>query len=313
MPKDERSRNLLRLISLLMGFIIWAYLSGYKQTKVVSKAYTLPVYFENLPENTMLLENVFYEVNVQLRGSEQAIRRINPEDLYVSLNLEHRSFGVHSVPLTESMVHRPKEIQVVSITPNTLQFRIDRKIRKKVPVRAVIIGKPADGFEIYQANVTPPAVEVEGAATAFQQLTTVETEPIDVTDLNASFSTNTFVLLKSDYLKLLKEATVKVDVIIGEQTKTRIFRNRPIQLINQSRKTWVNPRRITVVVNGPLSWVDQLESRFIRVQVDCADLQPRKEDYILSPQVEYVGENAEQINRNVTFRTNPELVNLRVY
>ncbi len=313
MTTSKGIRMGFRITSLVLGFLLWAYLSGGKQAKVVTKAYTIPVYFENIAEEAMLMENIFYEVNIQLRGPEQMVRRINPDELYLSINLQDKTYGVHSIPLTEQMVHKPKDVQLVSITPNAIQFRIERKVSKPVAVKPVIVGQPADGFEVHRTIVTPPAIQVEGPVSAFQDYDHVETEPIDVTGLNSSFSTQTFVMLKSQFLKVVKESTVKVDVIIGEETKTRIMRGLSVNLINQKTKTWVNPDRINVVVTGPISYLEQLSRDQLKVQVDCGDLAPRAEDYVLSPTVQVTGENSSALNRNLELKTSPELVHVRVF
>ena len=312
MTLNNRATNVYRLASLLIGFLLWAYFSGYRKNDI-TKAYTIPVYFENIAENGMLMENIFYEVNIQLQGEEQLIRKINPTELYATIDLEDKNFGVHSIPLTAQMVHLPRGANLVSITPNTIQFRIEHKITKPVQVRPVIVGQPADGFEVYKSSATPPTILVEGPLSAFQEHDYVETEPIDVTEMNSSFNTQTFVLLKSDYLKVMKESTVRVDVTIGEETNTRIFRGFTVELENQGSKTWLNPQRLNVVVTGPISYLEQVSRAGIHVVVDCANLEPRKEDYILPPIVQMTGDNSDVLNRNLEFKTSPEVVHVRVF
>ena len=308
----NRTRALYFGASFLIGFLLWTYLSGYRKN-VVTKAYTIPVYFENIAENGMLMENIFYEVNIQLQGEEQLIRRITPSELYVTIDLKDKDFGVHSIPLTAGMVHLPKDTNLVSITPNTIQFRIERKITKPVQVRTVIVGKPADGFEVYESRVSPPTILVEGPLSAFQEHDYVETEPIDVTGLNATFTTQTFVLLKSEYLKVVNESSVQVHVIIGEETSTRIFRGFNITLENQKSKTWLNPQRVNVVITGPISYLEQITRDDVKVVVDCSNLTPKTDDYVVSPIVLVTGENRDGFNRNLNFRTSPEMVHVRVF
>jgi len=308
----NRTRALYFGASFVIGFLLWTYLSGYRKN-VVTKAYTIPVYFENIAENGMLMENIFYEVNIQLQGEEQLIRRITPSELYVTIDLKDKDFGVHSIPLTAGMVHLPKDTNLVSITPNTIQFRIERKITKPVQVRSVIVGQPADGFEVYESRVSPPTILVEGPLSAFQEHDYVETEPIDVTGLNSTFTTQTFILLKSEYLKVINESSVQVHVIIGEETSTRIFRGFNVTLENQKSKTWLNPQRVNVVITGPISYLEQITRNDVRVVVDCGNLSPRQDDYVVAPIVQVMGENRDGFNRNLNFRTSPEMVHVRVF
>ncbi len=311
--RKRSSKMWLRIISLILGFSLWAYISGSRQIKMVTKAFTVPIYFENITDNVILMEDVFYEVNVQLRGPEKTIRTLDLKDLYVSIDLENKAFGIHSIPLTERMIHRPKGIQVVGITPNTVQFRIERKLKKLLPVKPTIVGNVAEGFEIKKVLPSPPALELEGPASEFQKRDYISTEPIDVSGKTTSFTTKGFVVLKSDYLKVTKDSSVKISVIIGEETKTRNFRGIPVTLIHQKKKTWVNPTRINVIATGPYSSVKKLIRKNFHVIVDCSGLSSRKEDYVISPRIEYKGKDAEQLLNTIDLRTSPEMVNVRVF
>ncbi len=313
MNRTGSSKMWLRIISLVLGFAIWAYISGSRQIKMVTKAFTVPIYFENITDNIILMEDVFYEVNVQLRGPEKAVRDLETKDLYVSIDLGNKAFGVHSIPLTERMIHRPKEIQVVGITPNTVQFRIERKLKKLMPVKPTIVGNVTDGFEIKRVLATPPAIELEGPASEFQKRDYLTTEPIDVTGKSASFTTKGFVLLKSDYLKVTKDSNVDIKVIIGEQTQTQVFRGIEVTLIHQRKKTWVNPTQIKVVATGPHSIIKKLKRRGFHVIVDCSGLSSRKEDYVISPRIEYKLKETLRLPDSVELKTSPEMVNVRVF
>jgi len=303
----------LRIISLILGFALWAYISGSRQIKMVTKAFTVPSYFENITENVILMEDVFYEVNVQLRGSEKSIRKLEPKDLYVSIDLGNKAFGVHSIPLTERMIHRPKGIQVVGITPNTVQFRIERKLKKLMPVKPTIVGNVTDGFEIKKVLPTPPALEIEGPASEFQKQDYLTTEPIDVTGKSTSFTAKGFIALKSDYLKMTKDSSVDVNVVIGEQTITHVFRGVRVTLIHQQKKTWVNPTRINVIASGPFSVVKKLKLQNFHIIVDCKGLVSRKEDYLISPTIEYRIKNVSQPLSKLELKTSPDMVNVRVF
>lgn len=313
MSRTEASKLWIRIISLILGFALWAYISGSRQITMVTKSFTVPIYFENITDDVILMQDVFYEVNVQLRGPEKSVRELESKDLYVSIDIENKAFGVHSIPLTERMVHLPREIQVVGITPNTVQFKIERKLRKLLPVKPTIVGNTADGLEIKRVLPTPPAIELEGPASEFQKRDYLSTEPIDVTGKSASFTTKSFVVLKSDYLKVTKDSSVNVNVVIGEQTKTQVFRGVEVTLIHQQKKTWVNPTRINVIATGPFSLIKKLKRRNFQVIVDCSGLSSSKEDYVISPRIKYKSKDSERLLSNMALKTSPEMVNVRVF
>ena len=53
---------------------------------------------------------------------------------------------------------------------------------KTVPVRYSIKGQPAAGYQIGSIQTTPASVNISGEADVLQNVTALETAPIDITD-----------------------------------------------------------------------------------------------------------------------------------
>ncbi len=304
----------LKFISLLIAFTMWAFLSGQKTPKIIEKNFTAPIYFENTSEDMILTRDVLYEITVQLRGPETIIKKIKPEDIYITIDLKNKKFGLHSIPLTEDLVHKPNGVSVVNIIPNTIQFKIEKKITRFIPVKANIVGELADNLEIKKVILSPPAIKVEGPQSILEKIQYFETEVIDISDKMQSFETTSVVILNSNFLKLLSEPNIKVKVVIGEKDRIKLFRNIAITLANVGKHTvWINPKKIAVQVKGSRKYVEAIKRKGIKVFIDCKNLKPKEKDYILTPQIDYTGENSEEIKSNVRFKTIPSLVNVRVF
>lgn len=304
----------LKIISLLIAFIMWAFISGQKTPKIIEKNFTAPIYFENTSDDMILTRDVLYEITVQLRGPESIIKNIKPEDVYLTIDLKNKKFGLHSIPLTEDLVHKPSGVSVVNIIPNTIQFKIEKKITRLIPIKANIVGELPDNLEVKKVILSPPTVKVEGPESILEKVQYFKTEVIDISDKVQSFETTTVVILNSNFLKLLSEPTIKVKVIIGEKDRVKLFRNIRITLANVGKHTvWINPKKIAVQVKGNKRFVELVQKKNIKVFIDCKNLKPREKDYVLTPQIDYVGENSGQIKNNVKFKTIPSLVNVRVF
>ncbi|GEM_PF-1550137 len=304
----------LKVISVLIAFIMWAFISGQKTPKIIEKNFTAPIYFENTSEDMILTRDVLYEITVQLRGPETTIKKIKSEDVYITIDLKNKKFGLHSIPLTEDLVHKPAGVSVINIIPNTIQFKIEKKITRFVPVKANIVGELPDNLEVKKVILSPPVVKVEGPQSVLEKVQYFESEVIDISDKMQSFETNTVVILNSNFLKLLSEPNIKVKVIIGEKDRIRLFKNIPITLANVGKHTvWINPKRIAVQVKGSKKYVEAVLRKNIKVFIDCKNLKPKEKDYVLTPQIDYVGVDSEKIKNNVRFKTIPSLVNVRVF
>ncbi|BBB32633.1 conserved hypothetical protein [Thermotomaculum hydrothermale] len=304
----------LKVISLIIAFTMWAYISGQKTPKIIEKNFTAPIYFENTSDNMILTRDVLYEITVQLRGPETIIKKIKSEDVYITIDLKNKKFGLHSIPLTEDLVHKPNGVKVVNIIPNTIQFKIERKVTRLVPIKANLVGDLPDDLEVKKIILSPPTVKVEGPQSVLGKIQYFKTEVIDISDKMKTFETSTVVILNSNFLKLLSEPNIKVKVIIGEKDRVKLFRNITVTLANIGKHTvWINPKKVAVQVKGSKKFVDMVLRKNIKVFVDCKNLKPNEKDYILTPQVDYVGANSEQIKENVKFKTIPSLVNVRVF
>ncbi len=317
MKNKERlyeSNWFLKIISLLIAFIMWAIISGQKTPKIIEKNFTAPVYFENTSDDMILTRDVLYEITVQLRGPETIIKKIKPEDVYITIDLKNKKFGLHSIPLTEDLVHKPAGVSVVNIIPNTIQFKIEKKITRIIPIKPKIIGELPDNLEVKKVILSPPTVKVEGPQSILEKVKYFETEVIDVSDKMQSFTTNTVVVLPSNFLKLLSEPNIKVKVIIGEKDIIKLFRNIRITLANVDKHTvWINPKTIAVQVKGNKRFVELIKKKYIKVFIDCKNLKPMKKDYVLTPQIDYTDPKDTQLKNKVKFKTIPSLVNVRVF
>ncbi len=308
------SEMFLKIISLLIAFIVWAVISGQKTPKIIEKNFTAPIYFENTSDNMILTRDVLYEITVQLRGPEQIIKKIKPEDVYITIDLKNKKFGLHSIPLTEELVHKPQGVSVINIIPNTIQFKIEKKITRIIPIKPNIVGELPDNLEVKKIILSPPVVRVEGPQSILEKIKFFPTEVIDVSNKLKTFETTSVVILNSNFLKLLTNPNVRVKIVIGEKDKIRLFKNIPVTLANTGKhKIWVNPRKIMVQVKGPKSSVDKIKRKKIKVFIDCKNLAPREKDYILTPQIDYSEQNGEEVKNIVKFKTIPSLVNVRVF
>lgn len=317
MKNKERlyeSNWFLKIISLLIAIIMWAIISGQKTPKIIEKNFTAPVYFENTSDDMILTRDVLYEITVQLRGPETIIKKIKPEDIYITIDLKNKKFGLHSIPLTEDLVHKPQGVSVVNIIPNTIQFKIEKKITRIIPIKPKILGELPDNLEVKKVILSPPTVKVEGPQSVLEKVQYFETEIIDVSDKMQSFTTSTVVVLPSNFLKLLSEPNINVKVIIGEKDVIKLYRNIRITLANVDKHTvWINPKTIAVQVKGNKRFIELIKKKYIKVFIDCKNLKPMKKDYVLTPQIDYTDPHNTQIKNNVKFKTIPSLVNVRVF
>lgn len=111
----------LKLLSLGLAYALWAIVT---QTPPVEMRMSVPVELANLPPGLAVANQSPARVELQLRGSESQLRRLQPEDVGVVLDLSQTAAGNHVIALTPAHADVPPGIEVVRILPAEVRLEI---------------------------------------------------------------------------------------------------------------------------------------------------------------------------------------------
>ncbi len=162
-------RNLtLKIFSVLLAIVCW-YVVGHEEVRLVD--FTVPVDYANLPGDFELSGEVVDRVSVRLRGTEANMKTVSGSDLVAKIDLSQVLLGEQYVPLTPQMVRAPRGADVARIVPDLLPLRIEKKMRRLVPIVAEFHGVPPRGFEKVRHIIEPSEVEIEGPASEVSKVT----------------------------------------------------------------------------------------------------------------------------------------------
>ena len=75
------------------------------------------------------------------------------------------------ITLTPGMIGVPGGARVDQVNPDLVKVRIDRKIKRQVPVVAEFAGAPPRGYKKVRHAIDPPMVTIEGPANEVTQVT----------------------------------------------------------------------------------------------------------------------------------------------
>lgn len=165
MDKWLRNNNIIRIVAVLVGLLLWVIVrldvqnsTGPSQPTTISQTYTnVSVQVIGLDEERFTLMS--YEpqrVTLTVVGTASSLRRVN-DNYRVLLNLTDVQPGEHLVSLTHEGF--PSNVQVVLDPPN-VAVKIDEKERKELPVTIELSGAPAEGYTAGEPIVQPDRVNV---------------------------------------------------------------------------------------------------------------------------------------------------------
>ena len=255
----------LKLLALGLAFAVWVAVTGEGRGLLDLR----------VPVEVLLSEGVTLQgtppttVTVRLRGPEPLLRRIDPYDLDVRVDLRDAGSGERTVQLTPRNISGvPRDLEVAIIDPDHLRVAIARKTRREVPVIPSIVGKPPRGYAIYRAVARPDDLEVEGPETKLAPTTRLRTDPIRVDDRREPFTVRVGAVPDSVDLKVVDarplDVTVDIDIAPVEATIERV----PVVVAGDGAGAL--PALIAVRVAAPPEVLKRLRAGHIRGVVDLA-------------------------------------------
>ena len=171
-PVQILSRHLgWKVAALLASTALWMTINGSEPN--ADRYLRLAVSPFGLPRRLVVANSFVGTVEVQLRGPRSILRTIDEEAHRVALDLRGTRSGTRSVKLTSEMLSLPRRIRVVRISPPRIDLRIERLLRKTVPVKVVLVPAHRNGYTIGGIAVIPGEVEVAGPAGRIEPLQVV--------------------------------------------------------------------------------------------------------------------------------------------
>jgi YbbR domain-containing protein len=202
----------LRLLSLFLAFVLWFVVSGPRREPVSERAFAAPLSLLRMPRNLVITTPVPDTVSVRLRGRVSDLRAVSSQNLEVPLDLAAAQPGNATVTLLPRAINVQPQIEVMSIDPNQLHFRIEQIRQKVVPIRPFLVGEPPGGYAIGDVTMSPDHALVSGPASQIRNISEVATERIIMTGRTETFVQNVAVVSDSALIRIIDPLTAEVTV-----------------------------------------------------------------------------------------------------
>ena len=257
----------LKLASLALAVLLWFVIAGEKTSEM---GLSVPVELQNFPKDLELTGDPVDTVEVRLRASPGIIQRLTPGDVSAHIDLVDAHEGERIVHLTPDSVRVPFGVTVVKVSPAIITLNLERTLQKTVPVRPRLLGRPAVGYEVSEVTAEPAEARISGPKSRVQEVESAYTEPVSVEGVEANVVDHVNIGLEDPLLRIQGSPRVRVTARIREVEHTRTFPNVPVEVRRGSSAA--RPPRVTVVLAGPASVLDQVDSSAIRPYVDAGQV-----------------------------------------
>lgn len=203
----------LMLLSLFLALVVWSVVSAPRRGKIRQRPVTATLSIVSLPNSYVITTELPASVTLRVRGRNADLRALSPATLEVPVDLSWvEQPGEVEITLRPEAIDVPPEIEVESIVPNKIRFRIEELRQRAVAIRPFLVGTAPDGYLVGEASASPDRALVSGPASQIVKLDEVATERIIMTGRTGTFVQNVAVVSDSPLVRVISPLTTAVTV-----------------------------------------------------------------------------------------------------
>lgn len=260
-----RHRWHLKVLALAIATAIWMAVTG--EGRGVQD-FRVPVDVV-LGPNATIAGSGPTNVTVRLRGPDSLLRRVDPYDLTIRVDLRDSAGGERTVQLNpRNVAGVPTDVEVALIDPDRLRLTVAKKMRREVSVVPTIVGKPPRGYQVYRALAHPDALYVEGPEAKIASLTRLGTDPIRITDQSEPFTARVGAVPDGSDVRVVDTRPLDVVVYIDLAAVTATIERVPVVTAGTAGRVVVSPATIAVTVSAPSALIPKLRAGHVRAVAD---------------------------------------------
>lgn len=270
------------LCCLLISILFWLLMT-------LSKEYTItvvyPVSYTNVPKDKVIANNLPSVINIEIRSKGfflLAYKFRDPQKVYVDLN-ESRPLptknhfyllmNMQIGQLTEQFSNR---ISIQRIIPDTVFLNFNKKITKRVPVKANLTLTMDSRYQQSDSvKLIPEFVEISGAADVIGKIDHVETVPVSIKNVDKQQSI-TLIIANDSAKGDIEFSTTKIKAVVNVTKYTEASIELPIEAINlpagYSLKSF--PDRVSVRYNVAFDNYEKINAQQFRAVIDYKKAEP---------------------------------------
>ena len=205
-------RNIFfKILALVLAVILWFLVVGEERAEV---GLTIPLELVNMPRDLIVVNNLTQGIDIRVNGPRSLIRSLTTRNLSKSLDLSNSKAGTVTFSISSEGIRLPRGVAITRIHPTQVVVVLQKQIKKTIPVKVRIIGRPANGYEVDSVKIRPEEVEVAGPEEVIKELENLFTKPVDISGRRDSLVQEVHLDFRSLQINLVRNLTLEVEVKI---------------------------------------------------------------------------------------------------
>lgn len=205
-------------IKILCVAIALIFYLVFRMNTLQERQFTVPLEAQ-APSGLIISSEYPHNVNVLLRGNEEDLKEILPDDIEAFINLDDfEEKGTYKVPIElrkKGAALKPEALELKT-RPRELSLSLEQRTVRSLVVRPELSGFPAVGYELTQFFISPSSVTVVGPHSQILELTELTTELIDISGRRNDFTVTSRIVRPSSQIHIPGGQIVEFRGVIEE-------------------------------------------------------------------------------------------------
>ena len=264
----------LRLSGTLLALLLCS-LQPVQSSSVNEIEILIPVDLYKLPQGLTLVASAPKEIELRVKGPPEVLDDLKRNAPRYKLDLSGVAVGSESIAVNPDLIQMPAGAQITRVNPAYLTVKVDRLLKKRVPVKIAVSGEPDSRYFINDMLARPSTILICGPETAVGLVDEIFTKPIDVTARSESFKKEIAVDLAQGVEPCFSSNIVLAEIYFAAKVATKRFTGILVQGKNALYEFNISPGTLTLEIKGPLNIIDNLQpQKDIQVSVELKNLKP---------------------------------------
>ena len=264
----------LRLLGILLVLLLCS-LKPVQSSNVNEIEILIPVDPYKLPDGLTLVGPALKEIEVRVKGPVSVLDDLKRNELRYKLDLSGVAVGMESIAINPDLIQMPAGAKITRVNPAYLTVKVDRLLKKQVPVTIAVSGEPAGSYSINGTLAKPATMLICGPETSVGLVDEIFTKPIDVSARSESFKKEIAVDLAEGVEICSSSNIVLAEVYFAAKVSTKRFAGVLVQGKNTLYEFNISPGTLTLEIKGPLNIINNLQpQKDIHVFVELENLKP---------------------------------------
>lgn len=166
MARLDWRNNSIKLLSVLLAFVLWVYVSN-EQNPVREKILNVNLEHTGPAQNFLITGGMPESVRVRVQGNRNQLANLAPGDFKAVVNIPEGKTGDLALPV---QVSAPAGLRVAQVSPEEVRVSVDRLVERQISVAVSLKGTPAQGYTAMAPVYQPGTVIASGPARVINEI-----------------------------------------------------------------------------------------------------------------------------------------------